>query len=180
MVYGMLGGIGSLPGLVRGGISQLDTPVSDDSRLVTFTVKPGQSAIDVGEALQAAGLIRSPLTFRAAVESRGVGAKIESGDYQLSPSMTTAEIVAVLSQGREPQRHPGDHPRRLARRAGRPEGRGGRRRAGGRGAGAGAGGRGSRPAAQRAAAGRRIAGRVPVPGNVRGREGCDARARWWR
>ncbi|MCC7366808.1 MAG: endolytic transglycosylase MltG [Chloroflexi bacterium] len=95
----MLGGIGSLPGLVRGGISQLDTPVSSDSRLVTFTVKPGQSAIDIGEALQQAGLIRSPITFRAAVEARGVGAKIESGDYQLSPSMTTAEIVAVLSKG---------------------------------------------------------------------------------
>jgi UPF0755 protein len=98
-VYGMLGGIGSLPGLVRGGISQIDTPVSDDSRPVSFTVKPGQSAIEIGEALHAAGLIRSPLTFRAAVESRGVGAKIESGDYQLSPSMTTAEIVAVLSKG---------------------------------------------------------------------------------
>jgi UPF0755 protein len=95
----MLGGLGDLPGLVRGGISQLDTPVSDDSRLVTFTVQPGQSAIDIGEGLHAAGLIRSPLTFRAAVESRGVGANIESGDYQISPSMTTGEIVAVLSKG---------------------------------------------------------------------------------
>jgi UPF0755 protein len=99
MAYAMLGRLSDLPGLVRGGISQLDTPVSDDSRLVTFTVRPGQSAIEIGEALQSAGLIRSSLTFRATVETRGVGNRIESGDYQISPSMTTSEIVSVLSRG---------------------------------------------------------------------------------
>ena len=114
---------------VRGGLEQLDTPVSDDSRQVTFTVRPGQSAIEIGDDLYARGLIRSPLTFRTLVEARGVGDKIESGDYQLSPSMTTAEIVAVLSQGRQPQRHRRHDSRGLARRAGGPEDRGARHRA---------------------------------------------------
>ncbi|MGE3269312.1 MAG: endolytic transglycosylase MltG [Chloroflexota bacterium] len=66
---------------------------------MTFTVQPGQSAVEIGERLHDLGLIRSPLTFRTIVESRGVGEKIESGDYELSPSMTTGEIVAVLSHG---------------------------------------------------------------------------------
>jgi len=95
----MFGGLSSVPSMVRGGLGQLDTAVSDDPRKVTFTVKPGQSAIQVGEELHQLGLIRSPLTFRTIVESRGVGAKIESGDYELSPSMTTGEVVAVLSKG---------------------------------------------------------------------------------
>jgi UPF0755 protein len=98
-VYGLFGGIGGLPGLVREGVSQLDTPVSDDSRPVTFTVPPGRSAAQIGDDLVAQGLIRSSLTFRTIVEARAVGNKIESGDYQVSPSMTTGEIVAVLSRG---------------------------------------------------------------------------------
>src|SRR5205085_8033098 len=70
-----------------------------DSTRVTFTVRPGQSAAAIGDELQARGLIRSPLTFRTLVEARGVGDKIEAGDYVLSPSMTTGEIVTVLSHG---------------------------------------------------------------------------------
>jgi UPF0755 protein len=99
VVYSVYTGLGGIQGLVRGSVSQLDTPVSDDSRKVTFTVQPGQSAIQIGDELYALGLIRSPLTFRTLVEARGVGSKIESGEYELSPSMTTGEIVTVLSKG---------------------------------------------------------------------------------
>jgi UPF0755 protein len=99
LVYSAFSGIGGLPGLVRGGLGQLDAPVSDDSTRVVFTVQPGRSAAQIGEDLSALGLIRSPLTFRTIVETRGVGSRIESGEYQLSPSMTTGEIVTVLSRG---------------------------------------------------------------------------------
>jgi UPF0755 protein len=85
--------------LFHGGVERIDTPVSDDSTKVTFTVQPGQSAASIGDALLAQGLIRSPLTFRTLIEARGVGDKIEAGDYVLSPSMTTGEIVTVLSHG---------------------------------------------------------------------------------
>jgi UPF0755 protein len=80
-------------------MERIDTPVSDDSTPVTFTVKPGQSAAAIGDELQTRGLIRSPLTFRTLVEARGVGDKIEAGDYVLSPSMSSSEIVTVLSRG---------------------------------------------------------------------------------
>jgi UPF0755 protein len=96
----MFTGIGGFSGLLRGGVTQLDTPVNpEDSRRITFTVQPGRSAVQIGDDLAAQNLIRSPLTFRTLVEARGVGSKIESGDYELSPSMTTGEIVTVLSKG---------------------------------------------------------------------------------
>ncbi|MFN8633652.1 MAG: endolytic transglycosylase MltG [Chloroflexota bacterium] len=85
--------------MVKGSISQLDTPISDDSTPVKFTVPPGRSAVQIGDDLMAAGLIRSPLTFRTLVEARGVSNKIESGDYTLSKAMTTSEIIVVLSRG---------------------------------------------------------------------------------
>jgi UPF0755 protein len=74
-------------------------PVSGSPQRVTFTVEPGQSAGAVGEELERRGLIRSPLIFRWEVESRGIGNKLEAGEYELSPSMSTAEIVAVLARG---------------------------------------------------------------------------------
>jgi UPF0755 protein len=91
--------VGSVPDLVREGVGQLDTPVSDDATPVVYTVRPGMSAVEIGEDLQAKNLIRSQLTFRTIVEARGVGNKIESGDYRISAAMTTAEIVAILSHG---------------------------------------------------------------------------------
>lgn len=98
-LFGGVGGFAGLGGAVRSGVSQLDAPVSDDTTRVTFTVRPGRSAAQIGDDLQAAGLIRSSLTFRTIVEARGVGNRIESGDYQLSRSMTTGEVVAALSRG---------------------------------------------------------------------------------
>ena len=95
-VYGVLG---DLPGTIRGVAARWDTPVSDDQTRRTFVVRPGQSAAEIGEELHGQGLIRSPFIFRMLVEGRGVGERIESGEYQLSPSMTTNEIVTVLARG---------------------------------------------------------------------------------
>lgn len=79
--------------------SHSDNPVSTSPRRVTFTVRPGQPAVAVGDDLQERGLIRSSLTFRWEIESRGLGNKIEAGDYELSPSMSTGEIVVLLARG---------------------------------------------------------------------------------
>jgi UPF0755 protein len=97
--YSLFSGIGGIPGAVRSGVSQIDTPVSDDTTRVTYTVQPGRSAAQIGDELQTLGLIRSSLAFRTIAEARGVSNRIEAGNYQLSPSMTTNEIVAILSKG---------------------------------------------------------------------------------
>ncbi|MCC6177129.1 MAG: endolytic transglycosylase MltG [Chloroflexi bacterium] len=88
-----------LPGMVTGGLDRWDAPVSAEPHPQAFTVQPGQSAAAIGDALHQRGLIRSPIAFRALVEARGVGDKIEAGDYTLSPSMTTNEIITALAQG---------------------------------------------------------------------------------
>ncbi len=97
--YRVFSGIGGIEGAVRTGVSQMDTPVSDDTTRVNYTVQSGRSAAQIGDELQTLGLIRSSLAFRTIVEARGVGNRIEAGNYQLSPSMTTNEIVAILSKG---------------------------------------------------------------------------------
>jgi UPF0755 protein len=79
--------------------SQFGAPVGSTPERVVFTVRTGQSASEVGEELQRRGLIRSSLAFRWEVESRGLGSKLEAGDYELSSSMSTGEIVAVLAKG---------------------------------------------------------------------------------
>ncbi len=91
--------LGDLPAVLRGVAERWDAPVGADQTRQTFVVRPGQSAAEIGEELAGRGLIRSPLVFRMLVESRGVGSRIESGEYQLSPSMTTNEVVTVLSRG---------------------------------------------------------------------------------
>ena len=103
----VVGGVGlfayaalaGLPSLASLGVGNLDAPVGDDSTIQTFVVRPGQSASDIGKELADRKLIRSALMFRALVEARDVGSKIEAGEYRVSPSMTTSEIVVVLSRG---------------------------------------------------------------------------------
>ena len=96
VVYTVLEGNLSLERLAP---ASLDAPVSATPERVTFTIRPGQPATAVGEELQEHGLIRSALLFRWEVESRGLGSRLEAGDYEISPSMSTREIVAVLARG---------------------------------------------------------------------------------
>src|SRR5205085_3888195 len=63
------------------------------------TVPPGSSAGDIGNLLQQRGLIRSALIFRLAADQAGVGGSLAAGDYELSRSMSTTEIIQVLARG---------------------------------------------------------------------------------
>jgi UPF0755 protein len=97
VVYSLLGNLPSVGRLVP--TEGLGAPVSDSATRTSFTIAPGRSASEVGEELQRAGLIRSALAFKWEVESRGLGSKLEAGDYELSPSMPVSEIVSVLARG---------------------------------------------------------------------------------
>ncbi len=70
-----------------------------DSAKQVVTVPQGASAADIGNDLQQRGLVRSALLFRFAVEQAGVGGTLAAGDYELSRSMSTQEIIQVLSKG---------------------------------------------------------------------------------
>jgi UPF0755 protein len=71
---------------------------SDTSKQVV-TIAPGSSAGDIGNLLQQRGLVRSALFFRLAAEQAGVGSSLAAGDYELSRSMSTNEIIQVLAKG---------------------------------------------------------------------------------
>ncbi|HZR97811.1 MAG TPA: endolytic transglycosylase MltG [Chloroflexota bacterium] len=92
--------VGQVLDLAHGTIKGLDGPVSDDSTAVLFRVEPGQSAAQIGEALQRQGLVRSAQVFRLLVEQEGVAGHLAAGEYELSPSMSAREVVAALARGR--------------------------------------------------------------------------------
>ena len=66
---------------------------------VPFMVRKGEGARDIGERLQAAGLVRSAALFHLLVTYYGVGSKLEAGDYELSPNLTVTQIISKLQHG---------------------------------------------------------------------------------
>lgn len=70
-----------------------------DSATQVVTVQNGDTAGDIGAHLQQLGLVRSALAFRIAADQAGVGTSLAAGDYELSRSMSTPEIVQVLARG---------------------------------------------------------------------------------
>jgi UPF0755 protein len=84
-------------------LEQLADPMAavdaQDTNKVVVTVPPGSTANDIGADLQRRGLIRSSLFFRIAADQAGVGSNLAAGDYELSRSMSTLEIIEVLAKG---------------------------------------------------------------------------------
>jgi UPF0755 protein len=74
-------------------------PASTDASApaVIFSVNSGQGFMDIANALKTAGLIRSTWAFDIAAALDGHAATLKSGEYQLSPSMGTSQIIAALS-----------------------------------------------------------------------------------
>ena len=96
----MLGNSTPLLGAQLGQLADPTAPVDpQDTTRQTITVAPGATAVDIGTDLQQRGLIRSALAFRLAAEQAGVGSNLAAGDYELSRSMSTNDIIQVLAKG---------------------------------------------------------------------------------
>ena len=78
---------------------EIESPASDDSTSILFTVTPGETAATIATRLERAGLVRDARLFRLLVRYRGVDAQLEAGDYQLRPNMSLEEIVNALQSG---------------------------------------------------------------------------------
>lgn len=94
---------GDAPPVVAPILSQVLNPTEPvdptNPTVEVFTVNAGDSAADIGQALQQRGLIRSGLGFRMVAEQEGVAGSLTAGDYELSRAMSTAEVVRVLARG---------------------------------------------------------------------------------
>src|SRR6185295_11433320 len=76
-----------------------DSAVGNDATPVSFAIRPGSTAVNVGQDLMRAGLIRSTAAFRLQVELRDVGTKLSVGEYELRRNMSVNEILDVLTAG---------------------------------------------------------------------------------
>jgi peptidoglycan lytic transglycosylase G len=89
--------------MLGSSVAELADPMApvdpNDSAQQTVTVPPGSTANDIGALLKQRGLVRSSLAFRFAADQAGVGTSLAAGDYALSKSMSTPEIIQVLAKG---------------------------------------------------------------------------------
>ena len=98
--YFVLGDSTPILGTRVGQLADPMAPVdAQDTSKVVVSVPPGSTANDIGSDLQQRGLIRSSLFFRIAADQAGVGGSLAAGDYELSKSMSTPEIIEVLAKG---------------------------------------------------------------------------------
>ena len=79
-----------------------EPPVSAGSgRTVTFVVKEGESAKEIGDNLEKNGLIRDAALFRIQEMLSAYKDKMKPGIYELSTSMTTDEMMEIMSMEAE-------------------------------------------------------------------------------
>ena len=82
------------------GLRFVRTAPSQDSTLVVFTVKPGQTLRDIAARLEEEKLITDARKFRAYVRIRSLGSKVRTGEYALKRNMSPGEILKILASGR--------------------------------------------------------------------------------
>lgn len=75
------------------------SPVSRNTTPQTFTIPSGQSATAIAARLKQAGLIKSRTMFKLLVDRQDLTAKLQAGDFQLSPSMDLTMIIKSLTHG---------------------------------------------------------------------------------
>ncbi|HWY80134.1 MAG TPA: endolytic transglycosylase MltG [Candidatus Sulfotelmatobacter sp.] len=69
---------------------------SADQTIKTFEVIQGENVRQIANNLKMQGLIKDPITFYFLVKQKGIGDKIQAGEFQLSPSMSAGKIADIL------------------------------------------------------------------------------------
>ncbi len=72
---------------------------ANDAAIVEFEVPSGSSLSSVSRRLEEAGLIHNHTVFKYMADFMGMGQKIQSGDYELSRSMSATELLDQLISG---------------------------------------------------------------------------------
>jgi UPF0755 protein len=75
------------------------TPSATAPKPVSVSVKQGQGVIEIGDALEDAGVIDSAIQFRVLVALLGYERMLQAGDYELEPNMPVLEVVYRMRRG---------------------------------------------------------------------------------
>lgn len=79
---------------------EIDLPVNPDSKSkIIFSIKKGEGTRDIANNLEKAGLIRFAPLLRLYSATIGVAGSMKAGDYELSQSLSMADIVAKIVAG---------------------------------------------------------------------------------
>lgn len=62
----------------------------------SFEVSQGEGVREIANNLKSQGLIKDPIIFFLLIKQKGVGEKIQAGEFQLSPSMSAGKIADEL------------------------------------------------------------------------------------
>lgn len=78
--------------------AEIKRPAGANPTPVKFTVFPGDTAEDIGNNLEAYGLITDADLFRQLVKYKGVGENLQAGEYELRATMTMEEVIDALQR----------------------------------------------------------------------------------
>ncbi len=74
-------------------------PVASASKPVRVTVPTGSSVREIGQLLEQNGLVRNGLVFAYYVKAKGLGNRLQAGDYQFRPGESPLTIINRLVDG---------------------------------------------------------------------------------
>jgi UPF0755 protein len=89
-----------LEGYLAAKTEELDHPVGSGTTLVAFEIAPGESANQISNNLAAAGLLPDVDLFLNYTRYFGLDSKLEAGQFQLSPTLSVAELAEALTEAR--------------------------------------------------------------------------------
>jgi UPF0755 protein len=75
-------------------------PVSNSQETVEVTIPTGYTLPQTSGLLKEKQLIRSDQVFQQYVRNNGAAEDIKAGTYELSPSNSVQEIVAIITEGK--------------------------------------------------------------------------------
>lgn len=75
-------------------------PIDKEKAKVDVTIDPGQGFTRTLEVLEKSKIIRQPDKFKIYARLRGFDTKLKAGDYSVSTSMSPAEILHMMVNGR--------------------------------------------------------------------------------
>lgn len=80
------------------GVNLFQSAGPPGSPIVKFVIREGETTAQIGDELEAKGLIRSSLAFRLWAKIQNLDRTLQAGAYEISASMTIPEIVKKFQQ----------------------------------------------------------------------------------